>query len=378
MTDQKALQNGSQQIDENDVASIELKDNPLAREKIRKEQIADLEDIDNLLAEIPEGHKVAVTRVKPNWCEGHLDTFLVYKNDNGQSNLNANELKRRFGGETLMLRFLNEHGKFLKQRTFTFAGEPPRVNGKRLESPEEKEERKEREKEEKEQQKMAAQSNDKIIELLAKLALPQQNQSQSNEPGIMAVLFESMQESQRQAAAAQQAQMQMFMETMRESMNRTAPDPMAQFQQTMQIMAMSKELLGTGEPKDKDEIQKMMSGILELVKSKNGNEQKPPAPPPRKLQSVPLPAGPANGAHPSFNRDNDAGLGNIVANDGKNIKIENDTAKPLSKQLSELSAGELAELVADTLSNIDDEKQKAVFEQLENIGNDGGADYDDE
>jgi len=378
MTEQKSIQNGSQPVDENDIASIELKDNPLAREKIRKEQLEDLEDIDNLLAEIPEGHKVAVTRVKPNWCEGHLDTFLVYKNDNGQSNLNANELKRRFGGETLMLRFLNEHGKFLKQRTFTFAGEAPRNNGKRLESPEEKEERKEREKEEKENQKMAAQSNDKIIELLAQLALPQRNQSNSSEPGIMAVLFESMQESQRQAAAAQQAQMQMFMETMRESMNRTAPDPMAQFQQTMQIMAMSKDLLGTGEPKDKDEIQKMMGGILELVKSKNGNEQKAPAPAPRQLQTVPLPAGPANGQHPTFNRVNDASVDNVVAKTGNDTKIDNNTTKSLSKQLSELSAEQLAELVADTLNDIDDDKQKAVFEQLESIGNDGGADYDDE
>ena len=137
-------------------------DNPLLRRKIQEQQVKDYESLEKVLSEIPDGHKMAVTRVKPRWCEGHIETITIYHDESGQGNISADDLKERYGGEQLALRFMDENGRLIKRKTVTFANEPPRENGVVLITPDEKAERKEA-------MKHDSQAQNKMMDLVSSL-----------------------------------------------------------------------------------------------------------------------------------------------------------------------------------------------------------------
>jgi len=153
----------------------------MTAEEWRNERVN--KSIENMLAEVGQGWKVSLTRIRPTWCAGWVETL----DHDPESPISLEYIRDMWGGQTFRVRLLDEVGNYKAQTQITIA-EEPRKNGKRIKHPEEIEAEK--------------------TAMALRLAQPQQDTTvlakmleimNANNQGSMALLVESLRE-QRQMA----------------------------------------------------------------------------------------------------------------------------------------------------------------------------------
>ena len=90
----------------------------------------DLDRLTRVLSEVDPGWKIAIMRVAPSWCRGHLETYEVY--DPSES-IDVNYLIRHWGGHKLHLKVHNERGHIVGGGSIALYSYPPRVHGRLIE-----------------------------------------------------------------------------------------------------------------------------------------------------------------------------------------------------------------------------------------------------
>lgn len=113
------------------------------QKKTREEIAADLQDentIEQMLSSVGVGWSISLNRTQPSWCRGWLETIEVSP---GES-LDMNYIADTWGGESIRLRLLDDHGKFKASKIIHIAREPKR-HGRELEHPDDKRSRLDRE-----------------------------------------------------------------------------------------------------------------------------------------------------------------------------------------------------------------------------------------
>jgi hypothetical protein len=97
---------------------------PTNRPKLTLSEDSDLNDV---LRGLPIGWKVSVTRKKPKWAAGHLDTCEL---DPGEG-LDLDDLRDTWGGGTYELRILDPQGYYRGKKSLQFQG-APRLDGQTI------------------------------------------------------------------------------------------------------------------------------------------------------------------------------------------------------------------------------------------------------
>lgn len=90
----------------------------------------ELDRLTRVLSEVDPGWKIAIMRVAPSWCRGHLETYEVY--DPSES-VDVNYLIRHWGGHKLHLKVHNERGHIVGGGSIALYSYPPRVHGRLIE-----------------------------------------------------------------------------------------------------------------------------------------------------------------------------------------------------------------------------------------------------
>lgn len=91
--------------------------------------------LEKLLSEVDPGFKIAIKRVQPSWCRGHLETIEVYDGGEESSAVDMDYLIRTWGGEQLHLKVHNEKGQWIGGGTVSLFTYPPLRRGKLLREP---------------------------------------------------------------------------------------------------------------------------------------------------------------------------------------------------------------------------------------------------
>jgi len=89
--------------------------------------VEEIDEIEDLLQELPSNYRVTVDRVEPEWCAGYCGKFFV----STASRVSLEEIKRRFGGHVFRVKIYNESGQLSKQRMISI-DEVPRREGKTI------------------------------------------------------------------------------------------------------------------------------------------------------------------------------------------------------------------------------------------------------
>ena len=111
--------------------------------KTKEEIAADLQDantIEQLLSMVGVGWSISLNRIRPSWCKGWLETLDISPDEP----LDMDYIADTWGGESIKLRLLNDHGKFKGGKIIHIAREPL-DHGRPLEHPADKRARLERE-----------------------------------------------------------------------------------------------------------------------------------------------------------------------------------------------------------------------------------------
>ena len=111
--------------------------------KTKEEIAADLRDehtLEKLLSTIGRGWSISLSRIRPSWCKGWLETIEATPDEP----LDIEYIADSWGGETIRLRVLNDHGQFQGSKDIHIAREPL-DHGRPLEHPADKRARSERE-----------------------------------------------------------------------------------------------------------------------------------------------------------------------------------------------------------------------------------------
>lgn len=87
--------------------------------------VEQIDEIEDLLEELPANYKVTVDRVEPDWCAGYCGKFFV----STATRVSLEDIKRRFGGRVFRVKIFNESGQLSKQRLISI-DEMPRREGK--------------------------------------------------------------------------------------------------------------------------------------------------------------------------------------------------------------------------------------------------------
>lgn len=77
-------------------------------------------DIDHLLSEMPEGYKVQIKRLEPEWCNGVVATVDYDPTEP----ISAKWIVNRFGGRKYQIKVLDEKSRYRSVRTITFPEVP--------------------------------------------------------------------------------------------------------------------------------------------------------------------------------------------------------------------------------------------------------------
>ena len=72
--------------------------------------------MDSLLSEMPQGYKVQIKRVEPEWCNGVVATIDYDPSEP----VSAKWIVNRFGGRKFQVRVLDERSRYKAIRTITF------------------------------------------------------------------------------------------------------------------------------------------------------------------------------------------------------------------------------------------------------------------
>jgi hypothetical protein len=100
-----------------------------------RKKAAKVRGIEQCFDSLTPGDKISITRLRPLWCQGWLDTITVEFDDSGRPEIDLHAFKESYGGDKLLLRFLNSRGDFVTSKTVDFAGTPPRDHGEDIENP---------------------------------------------------------------------------------------------------------------------------------------------------------------------------------------------------------------------------------------------------
>jgi hypothetical protein len=325
-------------------------------EEVRKNKEKLKRNVEDCLKGLVPGMKISISRLRPTWCSGWLDTIPIDVDDEGQTVIDMHYLREEWGGHTLNLRFLDINGKFVFSKTVDFRNEDPKKNGIVVVHPEVKHAR---QMQEIESQKQASSNSSNEIDYV-KLLMDQMRQSQAESQKIM-----------------------------RESMKRDNPTPQTQLSQMMEMFAMVNQMKQFGEPDDKggDDVSSMIGGVLNLLQKKQ--EQQPAqqqqqrfAPPvlggdstlqpiararqePQIFQRAPQPPTaqePAAQAAPAAQEpaaQEQAAPAAQAAPDDQDIS--------LAEELAGMNPQEIADTMTAVLELIGPEKQKAIFENFDKI-----------
>lgn len=105
-----------------------------------EENLQDKQTIEQLLSTVGVGWSISLNRTQPSWCRGWLETIDISPDEP----LDMGYIADTWGGESISVRVLNEHGKFRTSKTIHIAREP-KFHGRPLEHPDDKRSRLERE-----------------------------------------------------------------------------------------------------------------------------------------------------------------------------------------------------------------------------------------
>jgi len=116
---------------QDEIDELELqdeKDKRLEKKKLRNQLTKRWQGLSEHAAQ------VAITRKFPAWCEGYQGTLPIELCEN------LDDVQKRCGGGTYILRFVDGSGEYVMQQTVIIGGDPMEA-GVRLETPEEKKKR---------------------------------------------------------------------------------------------------------------------------------------------------------------------------------------------------------------------------------------------
>lgn len=213
-------------------------------EDVRKNRVKLKRSVEDCLRGLVPGMKISITRLRPTWCSGWLDTIPIDVDDEGETVIDMHYLRESWGGHTLNLRFLDENGKFVFSKTVDFRNEEPKNNGIVIEHPEIKHAR-------------------QLQEIEFK---KQTSSNNSNGTDFLQLIM-----AQWQASQSENQKM------MRESMKRDNPTPQNQLSQMMEMFGMMNQMKQFSEPDDKggDDVSSMIGGVLNLLQKNQHQQQQP-------------------------------------------------------------------------------------------------------
>lgn len=113
----------------NDEPKSTTEENPEIDEKDRDETY---EKLTLALKQLQPGYKIAIKRVKPGWCRGHLETIDVYDPSDPDSQIDIDYLIEQWGGHNLQLLIHSSTGKWVTGVNIPLYTYPPKRHGKLL------------------------------------------------------------------------------------------------------------------------------------------------------------------------------------------------------------------------------------------------------
>lgn len=323
---------------------------------------------ESMLQEAEQGFQVSISRIKPTWASGWLETIEIDTDEDGRPPVDMEYIKDAWGGGQYVVRLLNSRGGFVLSKTVRIAGEPME-NASIIDSPSVKKAKEEK----------------MLFEIRA-----QETKSKSKDSDMMTLLLNATQKSNRDS-----------MEMMRENYTRQAPSPMGQLSEMMGLFQVFEKMKGTEPaPVKSDELTSMITGFMDILKAKQGQ----PAPtksaimPRRKTIPLGYPGeiyqkqselnlGETNGTGSNIINDNidianDDNISNgddFVSSQEENKKVEGpeslaredeEVQISLAQEISEMDPSDIALTMAESLGLMTDEKQKEVFSRFQTIGED--------
>lgn len=291
------------------------------------------------------GMKISVTRLKPKWAAGWVDTFDVEFDEDNNPVIDLGEIKEAYGGEKLMLRFLNSRGRYLWANTIDFKAVPPRDNGVEIENP-------------------------RIKELKERIALEraQQAQKTTNDNQDLLRLVMAMQEkSHEQIISAMKS-------------NLKESKPLGQLDEMIAAMDKIEALRGKQAPAPHGgDISGMLSGLMAMLGSGQFSLPAPSAAPPKPQRTTPpqkpvrMPptgiiqnvvplqktaaAQPPEPVEPISEADHE---------DGDDSEDDSEDLT-LVEEMETMDDSEIAETVAELLGRIGEERAAKIFEHFHRL-----------
>lgn len=297
------------------------------------------------------GMKISVTRLKPKFAAGWVDTFDVEFDEFNNPVIDLGEIKEAYGGEKLMLRFLDSHGRYLWANTVDFRGVPPRDNGVEIENPRIREKR-------------------ELMELERKKDA--QNQVQNNDALLKTVM--QMQEKNHEAV----------IRAMQGSIKESKPfgqlDDMLAALGKLEMLRGNQQAPGNGN----GDISGMLSGLVSMLASGQLNVSQPqqqqrqsqpqPQRPPVRMPMAGVPQNvvPFNTAQKPEQRmpetkASEPPPNEMAADAVENENDENSDDLDIVDELAGMEDSELAETVAELLGTIGEERTAKIFAHFERL-----------
>lgn len=269
----------------------------------------------HLLQNVQTGWKITIYRQAPAWCRGLLETVEVY---DPQETIDIEALIRRWGGQALHLRVLQENGRWVGGGTIPLYSYPPKVRGKELHEHELYTTPQQPNVQQPMQQITPFSGNtldlSKLLDLIAK--------GKTNEVDVLLKMMERF-----QGFAQHPTQQQ------------SSVDMMKQMMEMFALFTKMKEVLGGESPREQEP---MIPMIGDLVKSLvNGRRQPPVAAvlPPRKPPTIPTVSRPAPSPETA----------------------ETQNLRDFADKLARLSPKDTAEVVAEALGNMPEERRQEAM-----------------
>jgi len=372
------------QIAEYELSEAGQKD-PVVQRRLQQ-KMALLRTVEECLAGLQPTHQLAITRLQPRWCARWIETIPIEMDDNGEHGIDLEFLRDTYGGDKLCLRFLDDRGKFMFQKTVNFKGIPPRENGIALEDPEIKKIKHEKELERMKHWEMETKGNSEMMRILIEM-MRATNTTPKND--LSEKLFDYIQQANTEK-----------MNLLLAKQEKDNPDPLQQMNNMFALMNTFKENMGIQDQQNEepDDMNKMIHGFMDLMKQAQENrsrEAQGSGQRPQKVKLTPLPGGQVGTVHtPVYGpkqeppgptgpvaqqgssnigqRSNSRDQQNAVATETlQEYDLDSDQNEPLPslvEELVDLDTNELANVVCEVLGVLGDEKTKEVFDAIDKIG----------
>lgn len=283
----------------------------------------------HLLQNVQSGWKITIYRQAPAWCRGLLETIEIY---DPEETIDIEALIRRWGGQALHVRVLQENGRWVGGGTIPLYSYPPKVRGKEIHEHELYTVPQQQNPQQQTQQITPFSGNTldlgKLLDLIAK--------GKTNEVDILLKMLE------RIPGLGQQPQ-------------QSSVDMMSQMLQMFTLFSKMRTIFGESSPKDEESMIPMIGDLVKNLVS--GRKQSPVAAvlPPRRApttvnQNRPLP-------RPETS-DETANLSDFAS------------------RLARLSPTDTAEVVAEALGNMPESKRQEAMTAF--LGMMGGAESEDD